>query len=561
MSRTLNPSLELAMLGERRRPGFVVEIWDIRSTSGEATPSRINDVVEYNLGLSVDLPDIVGPRDFTGDVRQIQITETAGDYVESGVTSTSIQMVIADPTGALDPVTNAPTVAAPEASGRWLRQGNVVVIREGDYAEPDTSFWPITFTGRLQGSPGQDRNRTSGVSELTCKANSREVDFLRRINTTANYPQSVAFSTIVDDIARTDMGLSPDEIAVGSVGAGRATAFLSTQFVQESPLTSIAKLLFPDGFMPRFLGNGQLGVSNGIITKSPARVYDDAGLIRSITRPPLELNGLNDITIKGLDPDLDQIVQARQELARASITTGFFSDDAKIRVRWSEDGTQQALGARMDVLSSIADAPFAFGSESFSAFALSDGGSVEGEIDVDGSLSKGLGILATLAGLYIAASFIPDYSIPISGGPTIRVGTRIQGLLSQAIMLVLGQAARGEYRITGQPYEYVFPEIVATFRVSGLRSEDRNSKVIENHLINSQADADAIAERVLRRVRARQNVRSIEMIHDLKLEPDDVFEVLDRRYMITSISRTLVRGAAPILAQISGFEVTTGVRP
>lgn len=549
------------MLGERRRPAFLVQVYDIRSTSGEATPTRINDVVEFNIGNPVGLPSIVGPRDFTGDVRQIQITETAGDYVESGVTSTAIQMVVTDPTGLLDPVTNAPTQAQPEASGRWLRQGNVIVIREGDYAEADPNFWPITFTGKLQGSPGQDRNRTTRISELICKANSREVDYLRRVNTTANYPQNVAFSTIVEDIARTDMGLSPDELALGSVGAGRATVFLSTQFVQESPLTSIAKLMFPDGFMPRFLGDGRLGVSNGIITKSPARSYDNSGVIRSISRPPLEQSGLNDVTIKGLAPDLEQVIQARQEIARASITTGFFSGDAKIRVRWSEDVTQQALGARMDVLASIGDGPFAFGSESFSAFPLTDGGSVQGEIEVDGALESGLAILGILVGLYLSASFIPDFSVPISGGPTIRIGTKIQGLLSQAIMLVLGQSGRGEYRITGQPYEYVFPEIVATARVGGLRSEDRISKTIENHLINSQADADAIAERVLRRARARQNVRTIEMVHDLKLEPDDIFEVDSRRFMINAISRTLVRGPAPIIAQISGFEVTTGVRP
>lgn len=560
MSRTLSPSLDLAMLGERRRPAFKVEIWDIRSTSGEATPTRINEIVEFNLGIAVGIPEIAGPRDFTADVRSIQITETAGDYVESGLVATSVQLVVSDPRGLLDPVTNAPTVSQPEASGRWLRQGNVVVIREGDYAEADPAFWPITFTGRLQGAPGQDRNRTSGISELTCKANSREVDFLRRVSTSANYPQSVAFSTIVDDIAQTDMGLSPNEIAVGSVGAGRATVFLSTQFVQESPLTSIAKLLFPDGFMPRFLGNGQLGVSNGIITKSPARAYSDSALILSITRPPLEINGLNDITIKGLDPDLDQIVQSRQELARASITTGFFSDDARIQVRWSGDGTQQALGARMEVLASIGDGPFAFGSESFTVFAQPDGGSVAGEIEVDGSLAKGLGIIALLSFAYIAASNIPDIAPPL-GGPVFAVGRRVQAVIAQAIMLVLGQSGRGEYVITGLPYEYVFPEIVATARIGGLRSEDRNSKTIENHLINSQADADAIAERVLRRVRARQNVREVEMLHDLKLEPDDVFEVDSRRYMIAAITRTLVRGPGPIIARVSCFEVTSGVRP
>ncbi len=101
-------------------------------------------------------------------------------------------------------------------------------------------------------------------------------------------------------------------------------------------------------------------------------------------------------------------------------------------------------------------------------------------------------------------------------------------------------------------------------RIEGVRSEDRQELSIENHLVNSQADCDAAAERVLRRERAKQNARNITMLHDIALEPDDIIELGSgtsaRRYVIQSLKRTLRRGT-PAVDTMTCFEVTAGVRP
>lgn len=544
------------MVSERRIPGFQIEIFDIRSTFSLPTPTRINEVVLFNLDLFPSLPAIVGPREFTDDCLQIQVTEQAGDYVSQGIAATSISFTISDPDQEFDPVENA----APN-NGRWMRQGNVVVVREGDEQVPIPD-WPITFTGAIQGQPGQDFNRTTGKAELTAKASSREVDFLRRVNTTRNFDQGVTFEDMADEIAETDMGLDLDEINLPGFGT-RFTQFLSTQFVTESPLTTIAKIMFPDGFMPRFGGDGRLTATSGAITKGTTRVYAERELQTEIKRPILEFNGTNSVEVLGLNPNMEKVKQARQELARAGITTGFFSDDETIPVRWSEDLTQQAEDVVFLVLSSVGQSPIAFGSEEFTETVQTDGGSVDGIIEVDGAFSAGIGLLLAIASALLATIAVPDVAPP-TGGNVIPFGRGVLTLVQQGIDFILGQQARGEYRIEGIPYEYVFKEIRAVCRVSGIRSEDRQELSVENHLINSQADADDAAERILRRERAKQNLRSVLMIHDLKLEPDDIFSVglglEERRYMINSISRTLQRSGEHI-ASLNCFEVTAGVRP
>ncbi len=568
MSRPLSPLLEDAMFAQTRRPGYIVLIYDIRSTSQNPVPTRINDVVLSNVAEPPPLlPSIVGPRDFTNDVVQVDVTETGGDYVDSGVASSQIQMTISDPSEELDPVANPPTVAEPEALGRWLRQGNVIVIREGDEAEPDTNNWPITFTGAIKGQPGQDFNRTRDQARLTLKALSRESDFLRMVSTSVDFPQATAYEVMADTIATTDMGLDDDEVDFGTFGT-RFTAFRSTQFVTESPLVSISRIMFSDGFMPRFLGNGVLSLTNGEINKGAARVFVESEIPISIVRPIIDDNGINEVEVKGLDPVLAQVIQVRQELARASITTGFFSRNAEIPVQWSDDKTQQCLNPTLEVDASIGDTLFAFGSESFTNFPQTDGGSVEGRIDVDGALGSSLALIGLLGAVFLSTAAKPDKVIasgtPVATGFTISVGRLVNAAAGKLIMSILGKQGRGQYRILGQPYEYVFPEILRVARVTGLRSEDVQPVTIENHLINSGADAATAAMRVLTRERKKVNARSIEMYHDLRLEPDDVFGIGsglgERRYMIRSISRVLSRQTTNI-AKLDCFEVTSGVRP
>lgn len=553
------------MTGPRRSPTFLVDIYDIRSTASDPTPTRINDVVLLNLGVIGFVPDIVGPRSFTDDVERIDMTEVAGDYVTSGVAASTLTVRIIDADGTLDPVSNPPTAGDPEADGRWLRQGNVIVIREGDANEPDESAWPITFTGKIQGQPGQNRNRTTLKSELTAKAASREVDYLRFLFTSASFAQGTTYEALVLNLAQSGMGLDFAELDIATFGAA-TTPFRTTQFVAESALTSIAKILFTDGLMPRFLGNGQLGSTDGNINKGPVRTYPTDANVQSLTRPILEFNGTNHVTVTGLDGALSKIAQERQELATASVTSGFFSRDITIPVQWSDDKTQQADDVRMVVLASVGDSLINFGSESFTNFPQSDGGSVDGQVNADGAYSSKL--VALVVSLIISSAFAPDFGIGLGVGVTtvtvLRPGGLVSMLFISAAQFILTMQARGQYRIEGAPYEYVFRELVGIARKKGVRPEDQQEVRILNHLLNSQQAVNEAAERVYRRERAKQNLRSVRLIHDLKLEPDDVFAVgtgsTQRRYMIQSISRSLRRGG-DALANINCFEVTSGVLP
>ncbi len=556
MPRTLDTELDALQLAERRRPGYIVEVFDIRSTSSDPTPTTINDVVKFNLAPFFVLPDIVGPRDFTEEAVRVDVEERAGDFIDPGIAASSIGLVIVDSWDQFDPVTNPPSVD-PDADGRWLRQGNVVRLREGDVGI-DEDLWPITFTGVLRGQPGASKNRTKNQKLLTVKAVGREVGFLKREHTSINFVQSTLYSTMVEALAVGGMGLSLDELNFPAIFGTTLTKHLSTQLALQPAIVSIAQVLFVDGQMPRFEGDGRLGFTDGVITKAPVRTYDEDKELVSLERPLLDLDGTNKVTVIGLEADMTEVAQEKQVLATASLTTGFFAQDETIMVWWSSDRTQQARDTEIRVLSSVKGIA-GVGSESYSEDVQSDGFSLGGRIEIESGFHPL--IIVLIFTVYVAAAYFPNTSFA-GGGPVFRTGAIIQSAILAAFLFVISTMGRGNYEVVGVPIEFVFLEIRCTAQVAGLLPEDTVEIEIENHLINDDAECEAAALRVLRREVARQNQRTFDAIHDLRLVPDDVFETANgRRYMIEKISRVLSRSRDGGRARYDCFEVTPGVRP
>ena len=541
MARNLSPKLNDAMInGHIRRPSQIIYIYDVRS---DEVNLAINDVVLGTIDPALG-------RDFTADVVRITVDEEAGDYIDNGIAASSIGLVVEG--SQFDPLGS-------DALNVWLRAGNVVRIWEGDLAEPDTAVWPMTFTGVISGQPGFSESRPNARSQLTVVALGREARALKYVNTSSNFTVNTSQFDMAEDIATNDMGLSLDELDWPTWGLG-TTAHLSTQFIDEEPIVSIARLMFPEGFMPRFNGEGKLSLTNGQITKAPARVYLDDSVIRDIVRPPAILEGINKVVINGLSDQLSDVVGNFSKLATASATLGYFTQYLAIAIQFSDDGTAQARNTGLRIIKDI-NGLIAFGGQRYieTPQRLESSDSTGGNIYVNTGFHPA--VLFLMQVVKIATAAIPDAVIGFIGGSTISIGRLIEAATDTLINMITSGIGHGSWEIWGNPIEWVYAEIESTAQVKNLRSEDTRPITIENHLINSEVDGEVAAIRVLRRERAKLNQRTIQGIHDLALEPDDVFETANgKRYMISSISRTLERGGGGGQATYQCFEVTTGVR-
>lgn len=561
MARNLSFNLDHIMVAsESREPAWELLIYDVRSTS-----DTINDVVVFNAFGTGSLAPLTGPRNFNDDVAAIRLNEVRGDYVNGGVAAATVIIDLVDEHGLFDPLLllglNPASQEYEDAVGRFLRAGNVVVIKMGDQ-RVDYAEWLTVFTGEIVGQAGRRRSRSDGAqSDISIQALGREARFLQYTRTSDDYGGSTTHRQAAEDIAQNKMGLDAAEINFSGWGT-QNFQHQSVQFVDEPPLVMISQLMFSDGLLPKFDGRGILTQVTSLISGAPDRIYDNFDIIRKIDRPWSNVEQPNCVIVLGLDKNLTKILQPQQRLRMVDITTGFFTTDEDFEVFWADDKTLVAENVEERILKSVnGGLSFLGGEEVFNYLPAPGpgGGTIGCQIQISTGFAPWLVVffLAT----YVVLAFIPDNVLVISGaGVTIPIGRVIQAGALAAALFIMTKIGRGQYEFIGEPMEYVYKEIRARACVEGASEFEQNVVTIENHLINTAADAQNAAKNTLFLLQAEENPRDVEMLHDLRVEPDDIFEIPgDRRFLVDTVSYTLTRSDRVIHASLNCFEVTPGV--
>ncbi len=554
MARGISGNLDAIMTtATTRRPTFEVSIYDLRSGG-----DLMREVVIFNKTGLGSFNLLAGPRIFAECV-SVALEERRGDYATGGVASTIATLQIVDRGGIMDPaaIQNVATddPAYVNLLGRYLRRGNAVVIRIGD-DRVDSSEWVRVFTGEIVGQAGYARTRSDGPESVaTIRAISREAHFAQFKRTSQVFGTTDTFLFAAQQIAQLEMGLDLQEIYLSGWG-GQTFGHASTQFVDEPPIMMLARLLFPDGLMPRFDGDGALTQVQHSTSKAPARIYPNLRPIRRIERPWSDVQPANCVTVVGLDKNQTKILQPEQLLASVDITTGFFASNEDFKVYWSDERTIVAASLNPKVvLKSLT------GGVSFTAIPVPGpgGGNIGVRVTVDTGYAPYLATLLLVVHIIFAA--IPDLVIAFGEGVTISVGRILQAVFLSGAIILMTRIGRFQFEFYGEPQEWVFKEIRERACVAGQSAYDQNDLVIENHLLNTSTIARNIAREVLFLQQASANPRDIEMMHDLRLEPADIFETPDgRRYLIDGITYNLVRDpSAGSRATYECFEVTAGV--
>lgn len=269
--------------------------------------------------------------------------------------------------------------------------------------------------------------------------------------------------------------------------------------------------------------------------------------------------------VKGLADVLSLQPHPRQVVATAEITTGFFTQDEDFDVYFSEDRRILVRNVSFKIRKSVNGGLRFVGDEDSSAIFAPTGALDPGEIGRTITISTGFApwLLGFFTAIYISQAIQPDAAPQAPAGvlPTISIGRVVQSIALAGAMLVVMQIGRGVYEFRGDPFEYVYAEITGEARRAGVGEFDENVFEIENHLINSQTLANERARDILFLFLGEGNPRGVEMLFDLKLEPNDIFEIPgNRRFLIDAIKRRLVREGQG-MASYQAFEVTSGVVP
>lgn len=530
--RTLSFALSSVMTSPQRQPRHQVVLWDILS-SGAPTITAIVDKTASSA-FQVDV---------TAFVHAGVTIEEPGDKRGSHLT-----MTLSDHLGSFDPDSGTYAV--------YIKENQIVHVTVGD-ATVTTSNYVGVFFGHVKGQAGFSIDRQSLRRETTLSVYGRRATprYLKRRFTSKTYTNAIDFGTIMLDIAGDEMSLDGDEVSRFPAVVGALTQFSVNSIVDLSPLEAMDKILEAVGRVSDFDGDGILRTYSRDLRRTPDVVYQNLSLIGSVEIPQADSETYNSVKIIGLDKNITQLDQAEQALARATIPVGFWRPTHTEDVWWSNDRSLRAHNTVMVIETSVnAALIIGLGNETYEQTS-EYGGRISVVI-----AAFILTLVAAIVVVMVASFFVPDIAPPF-GGPNILVGSILQSIALNLILMTLAISSSGAYEIHGIPILPVFKEISATLTVEGTPDYLLNQKEITNDWVNTQEHLVQIALLELLFEVAQGKPRDVTIVDQLALEVGDIIQIpmgsTPLRLWIDSLRRTIGRDEVPMI-QVSGYRVPDG---
>jgi hypothetical protein len=519
----------------QREPRYQILIWNPNRTS-------INEVAAGR--------PTAPPLDLTEFVESISLSENVGFENGDNPTTTSASFFFR---------------SLPNA-GINLRRGHIddgviVQIRAGDKRVAIEDWIPI-FTGTFRGSPGEDSGTRDGETEgFAAVAHGREERFLNLVVTTDSFPVNVDLGEIAYHIAERHMGLTQNEILFGSQGF--ESQHLTNQIVDLHALSALWELFFPVQKKPRFDASGRLIAVDVSLDKPATRVFRADEVVISNRRQPNEVEVNNSVVIRGLNHLLTRAIQEYRLLTEISVVTGFFDDEYKEDLYYSEDRTQRAVNTYLVTRKKIrwSDADWSEGSEFFGTLEIDTRYLRNVRAIIFGSWVATQIIVALIDLYFQEGSIVSDILNWITGGnvAAARFALQIADIISLAGLLwSMSFIGRGEYEIWGQPYYLVYQELLSRHRLIGLSTEEVREIEYRNDFLSTMDLLDAATEARLRRELVKDQLYLIEAVDDPTVETDDVIETADgSRFYVVSVSRDIKREQLPTMS-LSTWKIRDG---
>ena len=114
-----------------------------------------------------------------------------------------------------------------------------------------------------------------------------------------------------------------------------------------------------------------------------------------------------------------------------------------------------------------------------------------------------------------------------------------------SIILSLTELGRVDWAVIGKPVQSVYQQLCATAQLANLTNDKIKEIEIRNDWLHDINYMNTRAKQLLKIELVKGWLYEIEMMDDPLLDIDDVIQIIDRKYYITKISKTLGRTGSP----------------
>ncbi len=507
---TTSAAMTLAIESGVHRPDFKVLSYDISTDTGETWGSIID-------GSSVQTPFDLTP--YLGSVKW---------------SYDKLTFLIADEILRFHPDTGDLTLN--------IRQGRGIRLLEG-FIGIDEAEWLPTFTGIIQGTYTWNLVRGTGP-QASVAVQSRESNqaWRQRFITSKEYTVGTDYSVMFNDIAKDIMLLTDIEVKTPATWNFLFDKQVN-QIVNISPWEGLTSLAQGGLLRLWFNGNGQLATYPLTVSRAPTHTLTHTR-IQSYDQPGGAEQVVNKVIVTYLDNVLTRVDGAIQSLGSANVTTGFFDQEIRLKVKFSEDGKQRADQVFLEVQNSINqnDLGISIGTENL---VIDDEFGGELVITVDAFVT---GLATGGIAAIIASAAIPD-EVVTAGTPaaqtgfTISNGRLIEAAGIVAVMVAMMILGTGIYEVKGVPYDFAFLEKRAIALIDNILFWEETQLDIRNDFISTEEHAHSLALQELLFEQSKLNPRNLVIQYDPRIERGDILELPGPvKFFVLDSTRALERG-------------------
>jgi len=429
---------------------------------------------------------------------------------------------------------------------RTMLDRTPIRIYQGDERIPKND-WVLVFTGVIRGNPTvveHDRGvRSTTRRNVVVAAVGRAEKYLNKVIVGRSYAKDNDIGKCAIETAIEFMNLERREIDIGD--QQYPLKHTQSQMVDIEVMSGIHQMLFCVGKKPRFNHEGKLIAADTNLSKPPARIYKNKEVFLSIVREQNMTAMNNSVRLLGLDYKLTEIVEREKRLAHGNLTSGYFESSAEIDVWFSESPGKQSGGRKAKdtwLEEDLHGNKHVGANMSWRPFIEEDGYTVfGGEIYLDTGFAPWIrGALAyTYLLLIIATAVVGMYGVE-QEETILRLVADLILISILVVMMILG---RVEWEIFGKPVQNVFKQLCSTAQLAGILTEDIKELEIRNDWLYDIDILTARAHELLKRELVKSWSYKIEMLDDPVLDVDDIIQIVDKKYYITSINKILTRPA------------------
>lgn len=518
-----------AVLGSdgSRRPAWKVYVWNPNRCS-------IHDVV---LGTASSPRYDVTPWLVSGALEENIVFENAEDSLASTARLTFLYSPNASPI----PITE-----------RTIFDGVPVRIYAGDKSVPE-SDWACKFTGVIRGRPTYPAYEREAQAKplLVAVAVDRSEKYTERTITSRSYARGVDIGKLAVETAIEWCDLDVREISIGLQNYEIQAA--DAQLVDIAVLSGLYQMLFTVGKKPRFDGEGRLVAADTDLNRAPFRVHNDMRHVKRLNPAQGSSSGKNSVRLLGLSSVLTEVVEQEKRLAHGSIVSGMFESVVRQKVNFSEDtestGGRRAKNTR-GKFKIISIGEFFGENAAWVPTLESDGYTVfSGKIVFDTGADPA--IFATALAAYVQAQIAVGIGDGLMGYPGTQAAGAImtsigEGLVTGSLvtlLLLISTLGKCDWEVWGYPFQAVYQQLCATAQAEWVLTEDLKEIEYRNDWLYEIDYMRARARELLKRELIKATPWEIEMLDDPLVEVDDILQIEDMRFYVTSISRDFPRPA------------------